>query len=95
MKRDNKTLMLELKGEGHTLCNVLREELLKDRSVTFSAYRIDHPLIPSSVFIVATDGSKLPEDALKEAFDRLLSKTRELEEAVKKAFEGVKEPSQA
>ncbi|PCN49990.1 DNA-directed RNA polymerase subunit L [Candidatus Geothermarchaeota archaeon ex4572_27] len=84
--RDDRTLVFEVKGEGHTLCNALREALLMDRSVVFAAYRIDHPLISNPVFTVRTDGSKRPEEALVEAADRIIAFTREFEGAVRRAF---------
>ncbi len=86
LSKDDRTLVFELKGEGHTFCNVLREALLKDKNVVFAAYRIDHPLISSPVFTVSTDGSKSPEEALREAVNRILTFTEEFEEAAKKVF---------
>lgn len=56
-------------GEDHTLCNVLREALLKNKKVTVAAYKIDHPLLDRKRprFIINTDGSVSPKDALLEA----------------------------
>ena len=47
-----KRLVFELKGEKHTICNALREELWNDKSVTISAYNISHPLIGIPKFII-------------------------------------------
>jgi DNA-directed RNA polymerase subunit L len=80
------TLVFELRGEGHTFCNSLREALLQDPAVTFAAYRIDHPLVSSPVFVVKTDGSKTPEDALREAAARIVALTKVFEEKALRAL---------
>lgn len=77
-----KRLVFELKGEGHTLCNVLREELWNDKSVTVSAYNISHPLVGIPTFIIETS-SKSPKKALKDAIARLKKKNSTLVKKVK------------
>jgi DNA-directed RNA polymerase subunit L len=72
-----KRMVFELKGEGHTLCNALREELWNDKDVTVAAYNIDHPLIGLPRFIVETS-DKEPKVALKDAISRLKKKNSEL-----------------
>ncbi len=73
-----KRLVFELKGEGHTLCNALRDELWNDKSVTVSAYNISHPLIGIPKFIVETDGKKEAKKALIDAIARLKKKNNSL-----------------
>jgi len=77
-----KRLVFELKGEGHTLCNVLREELWNDKSVTVSAYNISHPLVGIPTFIIETS-NKSPKKALKDAIARLKKKNSTLVKKVK------------
>lgn len=77
-----KRLVFELKGEGHTLCNVLREELWNDKAVTVSAYNISHPLVGIPTFIIETS-TKDPKKALKDAIDRLKKKNSEVVKKVK------------
>ncbi len=78
-----KRLVFELKGEGHTLCNALREELWNDKSVTVSAYNISHPLIGIPTFIIETNG-KAPKKSLKDAITRLKKKNSDLRKQIKK-----------
>jgi len=78
-----KRLVFELKGEDHTLCNVLREELWNDKSVKVSAYNIRHPLVGVPKFIIETDGED-PKKALKDALKRLKSKNSELKKQIPK-----------
>ena len=78
-----KRLVFDLKGEDHTLCNALREELWNDKSITVSAYNISHPLVGIPRFIVETDGKKQPKKALKDAIKRLKKKNSEILKKVK------------
>ena len=78
-----KRLVFELKGEGHTLCNALRQELWNDKDVTVSAYNISHPIIGIPMFMIETDG-KDPKKALKAAIARLKKANTELLKEVKK-----------
>ena len=73
-----KRLVFELKGEDHTLCNALRDELWNDKSVKVSAYNIHHPLVGTPKFIIETDGTKQPKKALKDAIARLKQKNSDL-----------------
>jgi DNA-directed RNA polymerase subunit L len=78
LEEKSKKLVFELKGENHTLCNALREELWNDKAVTVSAYNISHPLVGVPKFIIETDGEKEPKKALKDAIARLKKKNADL-----------------
>lgn len=73
VKFSNNVLELKVRGEGHTLLNLLVDELNRDPRVT-AAYRVEHPLLNIAYFIVKTDGTVNPLDALKEARERLKAK---------------------
>jgi DNA-directed RNA polymerase subunit L len=73
-----KRMVFELKGEGHTLCNAIREEMWNDKSVTVSVYNISHPLVGVPKFIIETNGDKEPKKALKDAVSRLKKKNADL-----------------
>lgn len=68
----------EIEGEGHTLSNALSKELWKDNHVKVSGYHIKHSLVSSPVFIVETDGSETPRNALKKASARLEKQMSEI-----------------
>lgn len=83
---DKKTrLVFELKGEDHTLCNALREELYNDSDVDVAAYSIRHPLVSEPKFILETS-KKSPRDALKAAVKRLQAKNKDLTKQFKKVL---------
>lgn len=50
-------LVLSINGEGHTLCNVIKQELLNDDHVKTATYAVEHPLIQHAQFILETDGA--------------------------------------
>ena len=64
-------LSIRIRGEDHTLLNLLTEELNKLENVTFAAYRQEHPLTGEYVLTIVTDGKIEPLDALKEASENL------------------------
>ena len=78
-----KRLVFELKGEGHTLCNALRQELWNDKEVTVSAYNISHPNIGVPKFMIETEG-KEPKKALRDAISRLKKTNTDLLKEVRK-----------
>lgn len=76
-------LVFELKGEDHTLCNALREELVNDKEVEIAAYSIRHPLTSEPKFLLETK-KVAPRTALKNAVKRLEEKNKDLLKQVKK-----------
>jgi len=64
-------MVLEIKGESHTFCNALKQELWNDKHIKVVGYSIAHPLIGIPKFIVETDGQESPKKALAEAAKRL------------------------
>ncbi|MBS7639015.1 MAG: DNA-directed RNA polymerase subunit L [Candidatus Bathyarchaeia archaeon] len=86
LNRRANELVIEVDGEGHTLCNLLESVLLEDKDVEFASYNISHPLVAKPVITVRTRGNKSPEDALREAVNKILQMGREMREEFEKAF---------
>ncbi len=42
-------LEVEFVGEGHTLCNLLRQELWEHKDVKLASYRLNHPQVGEPV----------------------------------------------
>jgi len=76
-------LTFELKGETHTFCNILKNELWNDPKVKVSAYRIKHPLKGTPVFTVETSG-KAPVTALQDAVKRLKKSSTAFKKSIEK-----------
>jgi len=87
LRSEPNRLTLRIVGEDHTLLNLLVEELNKDSSVAFAAYRQEHPLTGEYTLTVVTDGSKTPLQALTEACVRIKELFTELRELWLKATE--------
>ncbi len=84
VQEDTKTrLVFKLKGETHSFCNVLKEELLNVKGVTIATYRIDHPLIGVPQFIIETKGVE-PKKALKDALKSVKKQAVDFKKEVKK-----------
>ncbi|MFC1754409.1 DNA-directed RNA polymerase subunit L [Thermoproteota archaeon] len=77
-------LIIEVKGEDATLCNILRKELWNDSSVKAAAYSVKHPAVGVPQMIIETTG-KDPKDALVDAVSRLRKDLAGFEKAVAKA----------
>jgi len=74
-------LVFELKGETHTFCNLVKEELLTTKGVATAAYRVDHPLIGVPRFMLETKGVE-PRKALKEALASIKKKAEAFKKEV-------------
>lgn len=74
-------LVFELKGETHTFCNALKDELLQVKGVSLATYRIDHPLVGVPTFQIETKGIE-PKKAIKEALTGLKKKVKDFQKEV-------------
>jgi DNA-directed RNA polymerase subunit L len=83
-KNTNRELELIIEGEGHTLCNPLREILFENEHLTFAGYSVPHPLEHVAHFIVRTDGKAKPLQVFIQAAQKLIERTEELRVAFQK-----------
>ncbi len=74
-------LVFELRGETHTFCNVLKEELQAIKGVVIATYTIDHPLVGTPKFHLETKGIE-PREALKDALKQLKKKAEAFKKEV-------------
>lgn len=87
IKKDTKKeLVFEIKGLGHTFCNLLKETLYKVKGVEAVSYKVDHPLINIPKFVIITDGKVAPKDALKDAIKEVKSKNNSFIKSVQKVL---------
>lgn len=66
------TLTLEIKGDDHTISNLVKSEVLKSDAVSFAGYNKKHTLSDEATMIVKTEKGKTPLSALKQAVDNIL-----------------------
>ena len=79
---DNK-IKVEIKGEDHTFCNALRDELCNNKEVEVAGYNIEHPLVSSPVMIVETKKEN-PRKSLVKAAENLRKEFQEIQDKFKK-----------
>lgn len=90
LERKPDKIVIEVDGEGHTLCNLLEAVLLEDEEVEYASYNISHPLVSKPIITVKTKGRKSPEDALRDAVKKILDRGRSLRDEFEKAFQKLK-----
>ena len=79
-------IVLKIDGSGHTICNVLKDELKNTKGVKVAAYRIDHPLTGVPQIMVETDGKLKPAEAIKKALKKISADTDKLKKSAEKAL---------
>ena len=83
IKEEKNILELEIKGEDHTLANLLRNELWNLDGVELASYNIKHPIVSSPILSLNVNKTK-PKKALEEAINNIKSKTKEFRSLLKK-----------
>ena len=77
LKEDKDLIELKIIGEGHTLCNILRDEATTLEDTSFVSYNLKHPLVSSPILALKTKKGK-PRKVLLDAVESLKGKTKEL-----------------
>ena len=83
LKEDQDLLEIEISGEGHTLCNALRNELWDLDDTSFASYNIKHPLVSEPILALKVKKGK-PKKLLLDAVESLKSKIKELRSLLNK-----------
>jgi len=79
-------LRVEIEGESHTFCNVFQKLLLEDETVEMAGYDIHHPLVSNPIIYIKTKGKRHPETALREAAEKIRTRSREFRTSFEKAL---------
>lgn len=80
------SLLIKVRGEDHTLCNLLRKSLYDDKHVIAASYVIEHPLTEPPKFYVKTRKGKSPERAFTDAAGRVAEQLEELQKQLQRAL---------
>ena len=83
IKKDKNSIEFKIKGERHSIPNLLKQKLLEDKDVDFASYKLAHPTDNDALFIVRTKKGK-PEKAVKDACDKLTDEFDEFQKEIKK-----------
>lgn len=85
IKEDDKTLLVEVKGETFTLTNAIREYLWDDKSISEAAQIKEHPYLSQPKIFVKTDRGS-PVAALEKAADKIVEDAKEFKQKFKEAL---------
>jgi DNA-directed RNA polymerase subunit L len=86
VKTSKKNLLeFNIKGERHTLPNLLRNKLLKENDVTFVSYTLRHPQDTEAEFVLRTN-KKEAKKVLLEACKQITADLKDFETKIKKAM---------
>ena len=75
-----------INGEDHTLGNLVRQELLKDRRVRFAGYRKPHPLFDLVEIKVQSNGEEEPCKLIESACFNILNHVSAIENSFENAL---------
>ena len=85
LKKEDDSLLLEIRGETFTLTNTIVEFLWKNQNVLEAADFQEHPLLEEpKIWLKVERGN--PVTALKKATQEALKEVEKLESEIKKAF---------
>lgn len=84
IEEEDERLVLEITGETHTICNILRKRLMDYDEVDAAAYDITHPLIGQPEFEVRAEN---PRESIIKAANEVKDQTAVFKEAIVKEFE--------
>lgn len=83
LEQEKNKLKLEVVGETHTVCNLLRNELNENKSVEMAGYHLEHPMVNNPILFVETEKED-PKKALLNACSSVKKKTSELRKELNK-----------
>ncbi|AEM38051.1 RNA polymerase dimerization [Pyrolobus fumarii 1A] len=84
VKASEKRVEVRLRGEDHTMANLIVKLAIRKPHVTYAAYRIDHPLVDDPVVVIATDGTVSPIDVLENVLNEIVKLCDEFKEKFEK-----------
>ena len=76
-------LRFEVKGEGHSFCNIIKSELWNQKNVEIAGYHIEHSLVSEPVIVAQSEKGDTKKIIL-DAVEDLHKKNKSLREAFKK-----------
>ena len=79
-----KRFVFEVKGQDHTLCNLLKSKLWSSKHVKVATYNIAHPLVGVPRMVVETDGEAKPRKAVSDAAEAAKKDVAEFKQELKK-----------
>ncbi len=83
LKEDKDTISISIEKQGHTICNVIRNELVNSEDVETAGYNLKHPQASIAYLDVTVNKGK-PRKVIQESVDSLKLKIKEMKNLLKK-----------
>ena len=83
LKNEEHDVVMEITGETHTICNILRKRLMAQDTISAAAYDITHPLIGQPEFEVVGDN---PKESIIAACESIKTEAANFQDGVINAF---------
>ena len=84
VKKEKDFIEVKIAGEGHTLCNAIRNELWDHKETSFASYNLTHPLVSMPVLVLKVKSGD-PKQVLLNSTASLKTKNQELRNTLSKA----------
>lgn len=84
IEEEPEKLVLEITGETHTICNILRKRLMAQDDIKSAAYDITHPLIGQPEFEI---NSSNPRDSVDRAAKEIKQEAIDFKKVLIENFE--------
>ena len=84
VEKEKNKLVVDIIGGGHTICNIIKDELKDNPDVKIASYKIDHPLVGKPRMLIETNTKTTPEKALAAAIKSAKKKTDTLKKSISK-----------
>jgi DNA-directed RNA polymerase subunit L len=75
IKEDSTSLEISVTGADQSLLQIIQEELLSDKRVTFAAYNKPHPLLKEQTMRIAVKGGD-PKKVFSESCEKAVERTK-------------------
>lgn len=75
IKEDSRSLEIDVTGADQSLLQIIQEQLLSDKRVTFAAYNRPHPLLKNQTMRVAVNQGN-PKEVFSESCEKAVEKTK-------------------
>jgi len=85
VKASRNRLEFKLRGEDHTMANLIVKLAIKKPHVTYAAYKVEHPLIGGLTVVLATDGTITPIEVLRDVLNDIIRLSEEFRKALEEA----------
>lgn len=84
LKDEENDVIMEITGETHTICNILRKRLMAQEEISAAAYDITHPLIGQPEFeVVGTN----PKESIITVCENIKTEAEDFKDELINAFQ--------